>query len=326
MRANLKEVTDEEESKLKTFKELVKAKLKEIAALSKMIEDKLKRIGEIGIEIVMLKEDLDDCGKSVIDDKKFLADLKKGCATAQEEYEARQKMRGEEMVALADTIKALNDDDALDLFKKTLPSASFLQVSVRSAEVRRQALSILQGARRTSKNGNHIALELVALALGSKNAQFTEVIKMIDEMVDILKKEQLEDDNKKEYCEVQIDHIEDSVKDLQHDIKSLAESIDDMKNAIVTLTDEVKALGEGIVALDKSVAEATVNRREENEDFNELMAGHTAAAQLLGYAKNRLNKFYNPKLYKPPPKRELTEEERIVVNNGGTLAPTAPTA
>merc|ERR1719169_326379 len=35
-----------------------------------------------------------------------------------------------------------------------------------------------------------------------------------------------------------------------------------------------------------------------------------------------MNKFYNPKLYKPPPKRELSEEERIAVNMGGTLAPT----
>merc|ERR1719408_1028998 len=37
-----------------------------------------------------------------------------------------------------------------------------------------------------------------------------------------------------------------------------------------------------------------------------------------------MNKFYNPKLYKPPPKRELTEEERITLNMGGTLEPTAP--
>merc|ERR1719379_2773948 len=96
-----------------------------------------------------------------------------------------------------------------------------------------------------------------------------------------------------------------------------------MKSAIATLTDEVKALEEGIVALDKSVAEATVNRKEENQDFKALMASDTAAKELLGFAKNRLNKFYNPKLYKPPPKRDLTEEERIVVNNGGTLAPTA---
>merc|ERR1719446_971662 len=36
-----------------------------------------------------------------------------------------------------------------------------------------------------------------------------------------------------------------------------------------------------------------------------------------------MNKFYNPKLYKAPPKRQLSEEERITVNMGGTLAPTA---
>ena len=34
------------------------------------------------------------------------------------------------------------------------------------------------------------------------------------------------------------------------------------------------------------------------------------AVQLLGVAKNQLNKFYNPTLYKAPERRELTEEER----------------
>merc|ERR1711939_1065187 len=75
-------------------------------------------------------------------------------------------------------------------------------------------------------------------------------------------------------------------------------------------------------ALDKSVAEATEQRKEENEDFTTLMAQDTAAKELLGVAKNRLNKFYNPKLYKAPPKRELSEEDRIAVNMGGTAPPT----
>merc|ERR1719262_2074752 len=52
----------------------------------------------------------------------------------------------------------------------------------------------------------------------------------------------------------------------------------------------------------------------------------SAAKDLIGFAKNRMQKFYNPKLYKPPPKRELTADERITVNMGGTLAPTAPPA
>merc|ERR1719146_315913 len=91
---------------------------------------------------------------------------------------------------------------------------------------------------------------------------------------------------------------------------------------IKTLTEEIKALQEGIVALDKSVAEATVQRKDENEDYTELMASNTAAKELIEFAKNRMNKFYNPKLYKPPPKRELSEEERITLNMGGTMEPT----
>merc|ERR1719265_1822192 len=46
------------------------------------------------------------------------------------------------------------------------------------------------------------------------------------------------------------------------------------------------------------------------------MSSDTAAKEILEFAKNRLNKFYNPKLYKPPPKKELTEEERISANMG----------
>lgn len=68
--------------------------------------------------------------------------------------------------------------------------------------------------------------------------------------------------------------------------------------------------------------EATEQRKEENEDFKELMASDTAAKELMKFAKNRLNKFYNPKLYKAPPKTELSREDRIVENMSGTSAPT----
>merc|ERR1712224_838034 len=72
-----------------------------------------------------------------------------------------------------------------------------------------------------------------------------------------------------------------------------------------------------------SVAEATGQRKEEHDEFVQVLAANTAAKDLLAFAKNRLNKFYNPKLYKAPPKRELSEEDSIVVSMGGTLAPTA---
>merc|ERR1719375_1538881 len=88
------------------------------------------------------------------------------------------------------------------------------------------------------------------------------------------------------------------------------------------LKTEIEALEDGIKALDRQVAEATEQRKEEHETFVTEQAANHAALDLLAFATNRLRKFYNPKLYKAPPKRVLSEAERIAVNNGGTLAPT----
>merc|ERR1712045_51724 len=96
------------------------------------------------------------------------------------------------------------------------------------------------------------------------------------------------------------------------------------KEAIATLTQEIAALEAGIAALDKAVAEATAQRKDENAEYKALIASDTAAQEVLAFAKNRLNKFYNPKLYKPPPKTELSAEDRIYSSMGGELTTAAP--
>merc|ERR1719305_686401 len=145
---------------------------------------------------------------------------------------------------------------------------------------------------------------------------------MIDEMVETLKTEQL-DDHKKEYCAKEFDLADDKKKALERSVSDLNTAIEDAKEGISALDGEIAALQAGIKALDKAVAEATEQRKEENEEFTELIASDSAAKEILGFAKNRLNKFYNPKLYKAPPKRVLSEEDRATLAAGGTLAPTA---
>merc|ERR1719421_2151317 len=320
MNADLAEATAAEQSAIKAYNELMAAKEKEVNALTKAIEEKMVRLGNLQVEIVEMKEDLDDTGKALLEDKKFLSDLTKNCATKADEHAANMKLRSEELLALADTIKILNDDDALELFKKTLPaaSASLLQLQVTVADQRRQALSAIRANGR-----GHPELNFIALALQGKKVDFGKVIKMIDEMVAVLGAEQQDDDDKKEYCETQFDLADDKKKSLERSISNLGKAIDKANEGIKALAAEIKALEDGIKALDKSVAEATEQRKEENAEYTELMANDGAAKELLGFARNRLNKFYNPKLYKPPPKREMSEEQRITLNNGGTLAPTA---
>jgi len=135
----------------------------------------------------------------------------------------------------------------------------------------------------------------------------------------VLKKEQQDDDHKKEYCLTQLDLADDKKKGLEITVADEETAISNAKEAISTLAEEMAALEAGIKALDKSVAEATETRKEENADHKELMASDAAAKDILKVAQNRLNKFYNPKLYKPPAKEELARDDRIVANMGAAV-------
>merc|ERR1719210_1717282 len=143
-------------------------------------------------------------------------------------------------------------------------------------------------------------------------------------MVAILAEEQTADDEKKAYCEAELDKTEDEKKALERKVDDLGSALEDTKGMIQTLTEEIAALVDGIKALDKSVVEATENRKAENVAYKELMAADTAAEKLLAMAGNRLAKFYTPKLYVAPTKQELSAEQRIAVNMGSEAAPTEP--
>merc|ERR1719324_2325243 len=108
---------------------------------------------------------------------------------------------------------------------------------------------------------------------------------MIDEMVVTLKTEQADDDNKKEYCAKEFDLADDKKKSLKRSVADLETAIADAKEGIAALKEDIAALEKGIKALDKAVAEATEQRKEENEDFTQLMASDSAAKELLGFAK-----------------------------------------
>merc|ERR1719379_2174271 len=123
MAAGLKDATDIESSKSKAYDELMAAKTKEVNALSAEIEAKLKLVGELSVSLSQMKNDLGDTEEALAADKEFLANLEKTCATKKAEWKVRCATRTDELAALADAIKMLNDDDALELFKKTLPSA-----------------------------------------------------------------------------------------------------------------------------------------------------------------------------------------------------------
>merc|ERR1719240_1391368 len=301
MEADLAEATSKEAEAKASFETLMTSKTAEIESAGKAVEAKTARSGQVAVETVQAKADLEKTEKAVAEDTEFAANLAKNCATKQKEWDERCKLRSEEIEAISDTIEMLNSDDALELFKKTLPSASaasaFIQTSATTRSQMRRASALIRSSMK-SDTAHTAQREVMLMALRSGTGGFEKVVGMVDGMVGVLEEEQVKDDKTDVWCLAELDKAKDDIK-----------------------ASEIAELKAGLVELDKSVAEATEQRKKEHQEYIDTAAANQAAVQLLGMAKNRMNKFYNPTLYKGPEKKA---EEDFFAQVSASMAQPGP--
>merc|ERR1719240_1637597 len=294
-------VTDEEKAAA-GYEELAAAKKEEISAAGAAIESKTQRSGTLAVTITTTKGDIKDTTNEMNDTEAFLANLKVECGEKKKEWAVRCQIRAEEVAAISAAIKVLNDDDALDLFKKTLslnqgPAGSqlgFIQQHEAQHNRAQQALQQLQSSKVDQKN---LQVQFLENALKTKNVDFSKVIQMVEEMEAVLKEEQASDDAQKGFCDKDIMKTEKEQKDTEEEIASSAALIEECKEASAATADEIALLQKEIKELDLAVAEATEQRKEEHGEYIQFMEENNAAVQLLEKAKNKLNKFYRPSQY-----------------------------
>jgi len=294
MQKDLDEMTETETTDIANYESLVAAKKKEIAASTKDIEEKTGRVGELAVELATLKDDLEDTKEALEEDKTFQGNLAITCKNKKEKYTGYTQRLSMEKVALAETIKLLNDDDALELFKKTLPSASassFIQIVNSGKEEREEAAQGIAKHRRKDPR-----MALLVMALRGEKKGFEEVAKKVDELMGVLSAEQTQDDKKKAFCEKEIDKTEDEQKVEERLISDRETIIAEAADTLSALKEEIAALVAGIKKLDAEVDEQTKLRKSKAQQVTGILAGNNAAKQLLEMAKKRLNKFYNPKI------------------------------
>merc|ERR1719408_1036640 len=126
MRDNAK-LKKDEDAAVAGFADMKSSKEKEIEFADESIESKKERIGTLAVEVVQLKDEIEDTAKEAADSEKFAATLEKQCAEKKKEWDMRCKMRSDEIAAIGEAIGILTDDDALDVFKKAVPSALIQQ-------------------------------------------------------------------------------------------------------------------------------------------------------------------------------------------------------
>merc|ERR1719515_121217 len=323
MEADLAETESKEAEGKTTYETLMTSKKSEIEAAGKAIETKSARAGAVAVEVVQAKADLEKTTSAVAEDTEFKANLKKSCATKQKEWDARQKLRAEEVKAIGETIEMLNGDDALELFKKTLPAASALiQTSATARSQMRRVRALVSKAMGSDKE-HAVNRRLILTALRSGTGGFEKVNTMIDGMNEVLEGEQVQDDKQDVWCLAELDKAKEEAKATEGDIGDLAAAIDSQRDAIETTAAEIADLKKGLEELDKDVAEATEQRKDEHAEYIDEAAANQAAVELLGMAKNRLNKFYNPTLYKEP--EPAAEEEEFFAQRRAAPGPPSET-
>merc|ERR1719160_2260904 len=129
MEAELKEAIADEDKAVAGFGDLKGSKEKEIEMATEAIETKTARAGELAVSVVQTKDALEDAEAEAVETEKFIATLETQCATKEKEWAERSKMRAMEVSAISEAIEILNDDDALDVFKKA-SGMSFAQAQV----------------------------------------------------------------------------------------------------------------------------------------------------------------------------------------------------
>eukprot|EP00933_Yihiella_yeosuensis_P080133 TRINITY_DN93544_c0_g1_i1.p1 TRINITY_DN93544_c0_g1~~TRINITY_DN93544_c0_g1_i1.p1 ORF type:complete len:688 (+),score=229.13 TRINITY_DN93544_c0_g1_i1:99-2162(+) len=283
-------LTDAENAEQTTFGKMREAKRTEIITMEQQLQTKQQRAAELRVHIVDTKAQLKDQIQTLAANRKMQADTQENCDTTAKQVEQRTKTRNEEILAISETKKILSDDDALDLFRKTVKTPK--EAVLLQEPVKMKALDILKKVGKPSPQMN-----LLSVVLSSKAVNFTKVEEMIQNMVNLLIEEGLADIKKKDYCTDSFHQNNVIQTGLNRDMDDLNAGIKDKDTQIKLLADETKDLRDGLKVLKEQTDTATANRKAETAEFNELVASNTAAIGLLNVAQNRMNKFYNPTEY-----------------------------
>jgi hypothetical protein len=313
----------EEFKALVDFQNLRAAKLAEIEATNKQKELTETALADLLNKAAKAHEDLEATKEAKAADEKFLAELEKNCQVVDQEYQQRSKIRADEVVALSETIEILTGDDARELFAKSV-GTSFLQVDMTVTAQEKMTDKVVKTLLKTAKK--HHDLALMSLAVNVKLDAFTKVKETMDKMLAELKTQQQNEVEQFEMCKKNIDETEDSIKVENNNKDDLAESNKDLTNTLATLGEDIKTLKQEVADQEVSLKKAGIDRKAENELYQQAVADQRATVTILNMALDRMKKFYTPNalvqikahgsVAPPPPKPKAYEKS---AGSGGVL-------
>jgi hypothetical protein len=220
-------------------------------------------------------------------DVKYLAYLTATCEQKASDFESRQQLRAEEIVAIEKAIEIISSNAVSGNADKHLPT---LVQSERSslaqlrADLNVQAQSrVAQYLRARAKELNSRLLSTLAVRVNDD--PFKKVKKMIKDLIVRLMEEANEEAEHKGWCDTELSTNEQTRKEKTEAVETLHAEIDQLEASIAKLTEDIAELTKAVAELDAAMAKATKLRAEEKAKNTETIAdaeeAQTAVAQAL---------------------------------------------
>jgi len=241
--------------------------------------------------------DLQDTTSTRADDSKYLSDLTSTCTQKSNDFESRQKLRGDEIVAIEKAIEILSSDDVMGAADKHLPKGALLQVSPSLAQLRSSHEKSVSNQMRMAAYLNDQAARigsrvLSAIAIRARDDPFAKVKKMIRDLISRLEEQAGEEAQHKGWCDTELKENEQVRTTRTASVDSLTNEIDELTASISKEATLITELSLQVAELDGNVAKATEIRQKDKAENEATIQDAKDAQTAVSRAILVLKEFY----------------------------------
>merc|ERR1719207_528430 len=232
---------------------------------------------------------------TLAEDTKYLDDLKTTCAQKQSDFEARQKMRAEELTAIDQAIEIISSGSVAGSAGKHLPGLVQVKSATTFVQLRAGIKSPAQDAVASylAKQGQKLHSNLLAaISLHVGSDPFVKIRKMIQDMITKLTEEAQEEAEHKGFCDSELASNKQTRDDKTTQADTLTANIEQMTAEAQKLATEIGELSADVAASDAAVAEATKIREAEKTKNTETVEDAKVAKAAVEKALQILKDFY----------------------------------
>jgi peptidoglycan hydrolase CwlO-like protein len=261
-----------------------------IEKLKKQRGRKVQRKAQRQEDGATARGELKDTTATRDEDQKYLDDTVAGCEQKSMDFEARQKLRGEELVAINKAIEIIGGEAVSGSADKHLPamvqSLTMLRAKAHMTSQDQVAEFLMQKA--TELNSKMLSM----LADHAVADPFGKVRKMIKDMIVRLTEEAAQESEHKGWCDSELGQNKIQRDSKTEDVNSLSAKKDQLTADIAKLAQELTDLSSEMLELDNAVSSATELRTKENAKNTQTVKDAKAAQEAVKAALAVLKEFY----------------------------------